>query len=286
MNVILAKTAGFCFGVERAINLVQEQTEHAKDGMKIYTYGPIIHNAQVVNELKEKGVFPVDGPEEFPKIKGAKLIIRSHGVSKEIYEKAARNEISIVDATCPFVKKIHRIVAEESKNGKHILIIGDKKHPEVAGIIGWAEGDVDVLLNEEEANAFTGDPKKSYSVVAQTTFNLIKFQYIVEIMKKKGYDMNVVNTICNATQARQKEAESVSRYVDAMIVIGDPHSSNTQKLYDICKTYCKDTYYIQTVRDLETANLQSGISVGITAGASTPNNIIQEVFFNVRGKKL
>lgn len=286
MNVILAETAGFCFGVERAINLVNEQAETAGEGDRIFTYGPIIHNDVVVNELKEKGVFPIEGPEEFPKIAGSKLIIRSHGVAKAIYEEAEKYGISIVDATCPFVKKIHKIVAEESRNGKQIVIIGDKTHPEVSGIIGWAEGDVKVLLNEQEAEQYSPDPKRPCCVVAQTTFNLMKFQYIVEIVKKKGYDIHVVNTICNATQARQKEAESVSRHVDAMIVIGDPKSSNTQKLYDICKTYCKDTYYIQTVQDLETANLQSGISVGITAGASTPNNIIQEVLLNVRGKKL
>ncbi len=286
MNVILAETAGFCFGVERAINLVHEQIEKSDGKRKIYTYGPIIHNAEVVRELEEDGVFSIEGPDDFERIKGSVLIIRSHGVARDIYEKAKENQIEVVDATCPFVKKIHKIVDEESKNGKHIVIIGDRNHPEVAGIIGWANGEVDVLLNEQEAEAFQLDSVKEICVVAQTTFNLTKFQYIVEIIEKKGYDINVINTICNATQARQKEAESVSRAVDAMIVIGDPKSSNTQKLYDICKTYCKDTYYIQTVRDLELANLQSGISVGITAGASTPNNIIQEVFLNVRGKKL
>ena len=286
MNVILAETAGFCFGVERAINLVHEQIDKADGKRKIYTYGPIIHNAEVVRELEEAGVFSVEGPEDFEHIKGSVLIIRSHGVSRDIYEQAKAHDIEVVDATCPFVKKIHKIVDEESLNGKHIVIIGDRNHPEVAGIIGWAHGEVDVLLNEEEAENFSLRENKPICVVAQTTFNLMKFQYIVEIIEKKGYDINVINTICNATQARQKEAESVSRAVDAMIVIGDPKSSNTQKLYDICKKYCKDTYYIQTVRDLELANLQSGISVGITAGASTPNNIIQEVFLNVRGKKL
>lgn len=286
MNVILAETAGFCFGVERAINLVHEQIEKAGGSRKIYTYGPIIHNAEVVKELESAGVFSIDGPEDLEKIRGSVLIIRSHGVAREIYEKAEANGVEIVDATCPFVKKIHRIADEESRKGKHIVVIGNKDHPEVAGIIGWVNGDVTVLRSEEEAEAFQTDKNKPVCVVSQTTFNLMKFQYIVEIIEKKGYDINVINTICNATQARQKEAESVSRAVDTMIVIGDPKSSNTQKLYDICKTYCKDTYYIQTVRDLETANLKPGISVGITAGASTPNNIIQEVLLNVRGKKL
>ena len=285
MNVILAETAGFCFGVERAISLVYEQIEKAEEGTRIYTYGPIIHNAEVVRDLEEKGVYSISGPEDFPKIAGSVLIIRSHGVAREIYEKAEAHGITVVDATCPFVKKIHRIVDEESRKGHQIVIIGDKDHPEVAGIIGWANGDVTVLKNEEEAENFSADPKEEICIVSQTTFNLTKFQYIVEIIEKKGYYINVVNTICNATQARQKEAESVSRAVDIMIVIGDAKSSNTQKLYDICKTYCKDTYYIQTVQDLKSANLPPGISVGITAGASTPNNIIQEVLLNVRGKK-
>ncbi|MBR2696567.1 MAG: 4-hydroxy-3-methylbut-2-enyl diphosphate reductase [Parasporobacterium sp.] len=286
MNVILAETAGFCFGVERAIQLVYEQIDKVKDGQKIYTYGPIIHNAEVVRDLEEKGVFSISGPEDLSKISGSVLIIRSHGTARSVYEQAEEEGITIVDATCPFVKKIHRIVDEESRAGRRIVIIGDKNHPEVAGIIGWSNNPVTVLKNEEEAEAFTADPNETICIVSQTTFNLTKFQYIVEIIEKKGYDINVVNTICNATQARQKEAESVSRAVDVMIVIGDPKSSNTQKLYDICKTYCKDTYYIQTVKDLESANLPPGISVGITAGASTPNNIIQEVLLNVRGKKL
>lgn len=286
MNVILAETAGFCFGVERAINLVHEQIEKAAGSRNIYTYGPIIHNAEVVKELEAAGVFSIDGPEDLAKIRGSVLIIRSHGVARDIYEKAEENGVEIVDATCPFVKKIHRIADEESRKGKHIVVIGNKDHPEVAGIIGWVNGDVTVLGSEEEAETFQTNKNKPLCVVSQTTFNLTKFQYIVEIIEKKGYDINVINTICNATQARQKEAESVSRAVDTMIVIGDPKSSNTQKLYDICKTYCKDTYYIQTVRDLETANLKPGINVGITAGASTPNNIIQEVLLNVRGKKL
>ena len=286
MNVILAETAGFCFGVERAIQLVYEQIDKVKDGQKIYTYGPIIHNAEVVRDLEEKGVFSISGPEDLSKISGSVLIIRSHGTARSVYEQAEEEGITVVDATCPFVKKIHRIVDEESRAGRRIVIIGDKNHPEVAGIIGWSNNPVTVLKNEEEAEAFTADPNETICIVSQTTFNLTKFQYIVEIIEKKGYDINVVNTICNATQARQKEAESVSRAVDVMIVIGDPKSSNTQKLYDICKTYCKDTYYIQTVKDLESANLPPGISVGITAGASTPNNIIQEVLLNVRGKKL
>ncbi len=285
MEVTLAKTAGFCFGVERAINLVYEQIEK-QDGRKIYTFGPIINNAEVVKELEGKGVYSIDSEEQLKDIAGNVLIIRSHGIPKAVYDEAAKWNLKIVDATCPFVKKIHKIVEEESKNGKEIVIIGDKDHPEVKGIVGWSEGKVTVIADEREAENFQTDENAKICVVSQTTFNLLKFQYVVEIIMKKGYDTCVIKTICNATQARQEEAGRIAACVDKMIVIGDRHSSNTQKLYSICKELCTDTYYIQTLKDLDIANLQDAKNVGITAGATTPNNIIQEVFLNVRGKKL
>lgn len=286
MEVILAKSAGFCFGVERAINLVYEQIENNQDGRKIYTFGPIIHNDIVVKDLESKGVFLFDDEDHFEKIAGSILIIRSHGVSKAVYDKAKAQGIKIVDATCPFVKKIHNIVAEHSENGEEIVIIGDKDHPEVMGIIGWAKGPVTVIKNEQEARDFTPSCGAKVCVVSQTTFHHLNFQYLVEILEGKGYDICTINTICNATQARQEEAGSVAHLADKMIVIGDPKSSNTQKLYGICKEYCVDTYYIQTLKDLDNVDLQDTKIVGITAGASTPNNIIQEVFLYVRGKKL
>lgn len=286
MEVILAKSAGFCFGVERAIKLVYEQIEQNQDGRKIYTFGPIIHNDLVVKDLESKGVFVFDDEDHFDKIAGSILIIRSHGVAKAVYDKAQKQGITIVDATCPFVKKIHNIVAEHSANGEEIVIIGDKEHPEVKGIIGWARGPVTVIKNEEEAHAFRPYGTAKVCVVSQTTFHHLNFQYLVEILKGKGYDVCTINTICNATQARQEEAGSVAHLADKMIVIGDPKSSNTQKLFGICKEYCQDTYYIQTLKDLDNVDLQEAKIVGITAGASTPNNIIQEVFLYVRGKKL
>lgn len=286
MEVILAKSAGFCFGVERAINLVYEQIKNNADGRKIYTFGPIIHNDIVVKELEEKGVAVFEEEEALEKIRGSILIIRSHGVPKAVYEKAKLQDIRIVDATCPFVKKIHNIVAEHSENGEEIVIIGDAEHPEVKGIIGWANGPVTVIKNEEEARSFTPAGNSPVCVVSQTTFHHSNFQYLVEILEGKGYDICTINTICNATQTRQEEAGSVAQRVDKMIVIGDPKSSNTQKLFSICKEYCKDTYYIQTLKDLDNVDLQETKIVGITAGASTPNKIIQEVFLYVRGKKL
>ena len=286
MEVILAKSAGFCFGVQRAVDTVYEQTEKDPGTRKIYTYGPIIHNMEVVNDLRSKGVEVLESEEELESIRGQTLIIRSHGVKKEIYDKARSLGIEIIDATCPFVKKIHETAERESSEGRKIVIVGNRQHPEVEGIIGWVKGDYEVVGNEEEADQLEAEPGRKVTVVSQTTFNSNKFNNIVEIINKKLYDVRVINTICNATRLRQKEAESVSRQVDIMLVIGDRHSSNTQKLFDICRSYCKDTYYIQTVQDLNEQNLQSGIRVGITAGASTPNNIIQEVFLTCQKKKI
>ena len=282
MEVKLAESAGFCFGVTRAMNTVEEQIKNKTD-RKIYTYGPIIHNSEVVNDLKKRGVESIDLPEEIPGIAGQIMVIRSHGVSREIYRIAGEHGIEVRDATCPFVKKIHRIVDEKGREGFHVIVIGDAGHPEVQGIVGWASGPVTVINSEEEAEAFGTDKSQKICVVAQTTFNAQKFQYFVEIINKKGYDTNVINTICNATAIRQKEAADISMQADKMLVIGDPKSSNTRKLYEICRSNCKDTYHIQTVKDLNNADLQSGTCVGITAGASTPNYIIQEVLLYVRG---
>ena len=185
--------------------------------------------------------------------------------------------MNIIDVTCPFVKKIHKIVEKESSNGKIIVIVGNDIHPEVEGIKGWVNGKSYVVNSEEDINKLNIPLDKEICIVSQTTFNYNKFQYLVEIIEKKGYYINVVNTICNATHLRQVEARKVSSSVDAMIVIGGKHSSNTQKLYEICKNECKNTYYIQTVEDLDLCELKTIESIGITAGASTPNNIIEEV---------
>lgn len=188
-----------------------------------------------------------------------------------------------MDATCPFVKKIHNIVKKESEAGKHIVIIGNNEHPEVEGIKGWSVTPVTVVETAGDVNDFTVDNSQEVCIVSQTTFNYKKFEELVEIISKKGYDnINVLNTICNATTERQTEAESIAERVDAMIVIGDKHSSNTQKLFEICHKACNNTYYIQTLDDLELNQLGSAKTVGITAGASTPNNIIEEVQNNVR----
>ena len=188
-----------------------------------------------------------------------------------------------MDATCPFVKKIHQIVQRQSEEGAHVVIIGNGSHPEVMGIRGWAKGPVDIIQNAREAEDFSLENKgQKVCVVSQTTFNYNKFQELVEIITKKGYDIIVLNTICNATKERQEEASGIASRVGAMIVIGDKKSSNTQKLFEICSNACENTYYIQTLGDLNVNQLRSVESVGITAGASTPNKIIEEVQNYVR----
>ena len=276
MKVITAKTAGFCFGVERAVNTVYEQIE-AHHGEPIYTYGPIIHNDEVIKDLEKKGVQVLRTEEELDQLETGVVIIRSHGVEKRIYDKLNAKGITIVDATCPFVKKIHRIVEKESALGNDIVIIGNPEHPEVRGIRGWAGKHVSVVQTREDAEKLSFREEKTVCVVSQTTFNYNKFQDLVEKFEKKGYDILVLNTICNATQERQVEAKRIASEVDAMIVIGGRNSSNTQKLYEICRKECKNTYFIQTLGDFNPECVNSVRSVGITAGASTPNNIIEEV---------
>ena len=280
MKVIKAKTAGFCFGVKRAVDTVYEQVEKC-GGKKIYTYGPIIHNEEVVKDMGQKGVTVLRSEEELDALEEGIVIIRSHGVEKRIYDKLNARGIGIVDATCPFVKKIHNIVSEQSAQGKYIVIIGNPEHPEVQGIRGWAGERVCVIQNSDDAEKFSPDENEKICVVSQTTFNYNKFKDLVEIISEKSYYVSVLNTICNATKERQTEAESIAETVDAMIVIGDKHSSNTQKLFEICRKACNNTYYIQTLGDLDLNQLGSVETVGITAGASTPNNIIEEVQNNV-----
>ena len=277
-EVILAKSAGFCFGVKRAVDTVYEQT-----GKKnVYTFGPIIHNEEVVKDLEKKGVFVINTMEELDDITEGTVIIRSHGVSSAVYEALQKKGVEIVDATCPFVLKIHNIVKQESANGKQIVIIGNEKHPEVEGIMGWSKTQVHVVDTAEKAQNLQLDPQREVCIVSQTTFNYNKFKELVEIISEKGYNIIIRNTICNATEERLTEAREIAKRVDAMIVVGGSSSSNTRKLYEICKNECKDTYYIQTLNDLDMTSLGKADCIGITAGASTPNNIIQEVYTNVR----
>lgn len=275
MEITVAKSAGFCFGVQRAVDSVYKELE--ENSGKIYTFGPIIHNEQVVEDLNKKGIEVIDTVEQLKEIKEGTVVVRSHGVAKEIYDILEQQKLKMVDATCPFVKKIHNIVLDESNNGKTIIIIGNDNHPEVEGIKGWVNGEVIVINKEEQIEKLSLPEQTKACIVSQTTFNHNKFKYLVEIIRKKGYDITVVNTICNATHVRQVEAQKISSKVDGMIVIGGKNSSNTQKLYDICRNECENTFYVQTVKDLNLHELKSLKSIGITAGASTPKIIIEEV---------
>ena len=280
MEILAAKSMGFCFGVKRAVETVYGQIGKGD----IYTYGAIVNNEEVVEELREKGVRVIENRTALAKVKSGTIVIRAHGVARDIYEQIERQGLALVDATCPFVKRIHGIVEEESKKGRQIVVIGNQGHPEVEGIVGWCKTQAIVIDTAEEAENFMPEEGKELCIVSQTTFNYNKFHYIVEIFKKKVYNVTVANTICNATEERQREAKEIAASVDAMIVIGGRHSSNTRKLYEICSKECPHTYFIQTLDDLHLERPKAVSLVGITAGASTPNKIIEEVQEHVRIK--
>lgn len=289
-EVILAKTAGFCFGVKRAVDTVYEQVKHCGENTSVFTYGPIIHNEEVVKDLESRGVVILDDTDGLEALKAlaqddgqagtakkSKVVIRSHGVGEAVYRALEAAGAEIIDATCPFVKKIHRIVREESEKGNTVVIVGDEHHPEVCGIKGWCKNTPIIINSLEDAEKCLHKLKNNVVLVSQTTFNGIKFKELVEFLRKKYYNVLVYNTICNATEERQKEARQLASEVDTMIVIGGKNSSNTQKLYEISSKVCKNTYYIQTLVDLDLTVIESTERVGITAGASTPNQIIKEV---------
>ena len=295
MEITVAKSAGFCFGVKRAVSLVYEETEKREAGemreRPVYTIGPIIHNEIVVNDLRNKGVRVLgddlkrveDGEPPEP---GSTVIIRSHGIPKEMHEKLSRQGLHVVDATCPFVRKIHDIVDEKSREGCAIVIIGDPSHPEVIGIRGWAGSECYVVMTSDDIRNLKDIKKDRLCIVAQTTFNFRKFQELVEIIGKLGYDVVVMNTICNATRERQIEAMELAGSSDVMLVIGGHNSSNTQKLFDICRSQCGRTWFVSDPDDLRDIHFEARDKVGITAGASTPNTIIQEVSQHVRRAEL
>lgn len=287
-EIITAKSAGFCFGVQRAVETVYEEV---KKGGPIYTYGPIIHNEEVVADLEKKGVHVIESDDELSGIRCGTIITRSHGISREEDEKLRATGAKCVDATCPFVKRIHRIVEENSAEGYEIVIIGNPVHPEVRGIMGWSSVPVTVIENTQQARSFIekevpcgpgGEHERNICVVSQTTFNANKFEEIIAILTEKGYNVRCMNTICNATHERQAEAKAIASKADVMIVIGGKSSSNSAKLYEICRRECANTHFIQTWRDLNLSPAGNGQIIGITAGASTPKNIIEEVQNHVR----
>ncbi len=273
MKVKIAKEAGFCFGVKRAMKMAWDELE-LNSG--IYALGPLIHNKQAVQKYEDKGLITVDTINDIPNNKH--VIIRSHGVSRDTYNEANSNNLNIIDTTCPFVKKIHNIVKEFHENGFKIIIIGDKNHPEIIGINGWCENSAIIIKSNDDLNNLNLDNNYKYCVVAQTTLNLELYNKIVDILSNKLDNITFKNTICSATKIRQQAARELAVDVDCMVVIGGKHSSNTQKLVNICKEQVP-TFAVETKEDLciYRDKLKEFNLVGVTAGASTPDWIIEDI---------
>lgn len=271
MIVKVAKKAGFCFGVKRAMKMAFDEVNCSDD---IYSLGPLIHNKQAVKKFEEKGLVTVDDLEKIDNNK--KVIIRSHGVSKEIYEKAKFKNLEIIDTTCPFVAKIHEIVKKHNDMNYEIIVIGDKNHPEVIGINGWADNKCLIIKNVDEAKNLKVSLQKKYCVVSQTTININSYNEIKEILEKNFSDIVFFNTVCSATKVRQDASRELSDEVDFVVVVGGRHSSNTQKLAQICSEKVK-TFCVETKDELNKDELKKYKVAGVTAGASTPDWIIDEV---------
>jgi len=269
LEVILADYLGFCYGVKRAIKLARENA--SPDGSSC-TLGPIIHNPQMVERLKSEGVGTVERLSDLPQ---GKIIIRSHGVGPETYEAAEAKGLDVVDATCPHVKKAQLSAKELSDDGYHVVIIGEKRHPEVQSIEKWAGGEADIVETEEEAEALMSAPR--LGIVSQTTFSGARFKSIVGVLLEKSRDVRILRTICTATDQRQKAAKELAARVDAMIVIGGKNSANTTRLAQICSDICP-THHIETAEELDPTWFTNIDKIGITAGASTPDWIIKEVY--------
>ena len=273
MEVRIADNAGFCFGVKRAMKIAWDELENKSEN-NIYSLGPLIHNKQAVDRYKEKGLVEMDNLESIPS--ESKLIIRSHGVAEKVYTESKAKNMEIVDTTCPFVKKIHDIVKDFSDRGYKIIIVVNPNHPEIIGINGWCNNEAIVINKLEEIDDITFNPTQIYCVVSQTTANLESFDKIVQKLKTKINNLTVKNTICFATKERQISAIDLAREVDCMVVIGGKHSSNTQKLVNICKDLVP-TFSIETKEELEKEKFAGFKVAGVTAGASTPDWIIEEV---------
>jgi 4-hydroxy-3-methylbut-2-enyl diphosphate reductase len=269
MEIILSKFSGYCYGVKKAVSVADESIDKYED---IYSLGSLIHNKRAVEKLKDKGLKVVDDIEE----KNKNIIFRSHGVEKKYYDYANKNNLNVIDTTCIYVKKIHQIVEEKYKDGYEIIIVGSKKHPEVIGINSWSNYKAQFVEEIADTDKLNINEEKSYAVVFQTTFNIEKYTKIVEILKEKIKNVEIFNTICNATKKRQDFALQLADEVDMMIVIGDTSSSNSKKLYELANEKVK-SIFIEDVAELEEVMFEGVQKVGVTAGASTPDFVIDEV---------
>lgn len=277
MEIIIAENAGFCFGVNRAVEKTLNELEDKTK--ETYSYGPLIHNNQAVKDLESKGLNTIDNINNINNIKNGKIIIRSHGVPKDVSKEIFDLNLELVDCTCPYVISIHKKVEQFNKKGYDIVIIGDKNHPEIIGINSFCDNMAYIINSEDEACELPNLDK--VCLVSQTTNTVEKFNKLAEIVKSKSNNIEVFNTICNATKIRQESALKVAKMVNAMIVIGGKHSSNTQKLVEISKKYCDNVYHIETIKDLSLQDIQKFNKIGITAGASTPDWLIKEAILTM-----
>lgn len=272
LKIIIAEKSGFCFGVKEAMNTTVDVLKNDKSG-SVSSLGPLIHNNQAIEKLELLGLTVIDNIND---VDLGKVIIRSHGIPLDMYKTAEENDIELVDCTCPFVRKIQKKVRECYNQGKSIVIIGNPNHPEVVGINGWCENKAYIINSIEDVENM---PKlNNVCVVAQTTATTEKFMQLSQLISNKSSGAEICNTICNATKTRQNACRELAKKVDAMIVIGGYHSSNTQKLVEISKEYCEDVYHVEIVNELPLDILRNYKVVGITAGASTPTWIIEEVY--------
>lgn len=276
MKVEIAKYSGYCFGVKRAMDMAWEELVKNSENTQnqIYSIGPLIHNNQAMQKYKDKGLLIEEKVENIEK--NSIAIVRSHGLSKYFYDKMEEKSIKVVDATCPFVKKIQDIVYKSHISGSKIILIGDRNHPEIIGINGWAEDSSIIINSLDDASSFEVDENSDYIVVVQTTYKLEKYQQIEKILKNRLKKVEFFNTICYATRERQDAAGKLSKIVDAMIVVGGKNSSNTKKLAEICAENC-ETFLIETAEELDLEKIKNFEKIGISAGASTPDFIIKEV---------
>ena len=282
MEFTIAKSAGFCFGVKRAIDSAYKYLEENQG--KVYSIGPLIHNEIVTNDLKAKGLIELNDIDVIKNLKNENIIIRTHGIEKDTFEILKRNGNNIIDLTCPFVSKIHKLVDEYSKNAYKVIVIGDKEHPEVKGIVSYAKNGIDVVINESDVNKLKIDRNDKVFIVFQTTTNALNAEKLVDILTKLFYNYKLVNTICNATQNRQDETARLSKECDVMLIIGSRTSSNTRKLFEIASLYCKKTYLLSDKSDTKNINIEKNSKVGVSAGASTPVYLVEEILKNVRDK--
>ncbi len=279
MEVIVAKNAGFCFGVKRAIEKATEILN--KSQKKVYSIGALIHNEVVTNDLKSKGLIEINDVDEIKKLKSETVIIRTHGIEKNLYDILKANDNEIIDLTCPFVKKIHNVVEKCTKAGYKIIVIGDKNHPEVKGIVSYGK-DIYVVSNESEIKSLPLDKNDKIFLVFQTTADADKSQKLVDILQDFYYNIEVSNTICNTTIDRQEEVKSLAKVLDIALIVGSVSSSNTMKLYNISKEFCPNTYIVSSREDLKDIPIDSNKKIGVFAGASTPQYLIGEILTNVR----